>query len=152
MYAGGKILCLLTAPPDEVGDNDPVEPSMASQDRVVGRGGWGGSCSTTTPGQRFAISSGAIKSNTISQHAKAHHDSTNGITKEIDPELAIDDTMDPSNVIAGNEDDDNMTLGALSRQYPFCQPNLVAMYSELGQQCAQAGLGIDILFLLEQST
>jgi hypothetical protein len=159
MYAGGKILCLLTNPPDEVGDHrDTMQPSFATQDRVIGRGGWGGSCASTTPGERWGVAHDLKNpsSASIVNHKTTSVMDTNGPTNEVvDPESGTshenqqDTTTDRFNHFE-DEDYDNMTLTALTRQYPHCQPNLVTMYTELGQQCAQAGLGIDILFLLEQ--
>lgn len=121
-YAGGRILCIL-------GGQAPVE--VKSRRRVpsgeTGSGGFGGSCATV--GKRYTRTS----NNTI--HPRS---ASNG-----DPELGggTSNRMDS----LSHFDETDMTATNLSKLYRNTSAELY--YSEIGQQCAYAAFGVDVLVL-----
>lgn len=120
-YAGGRILCLLGGAPAEVKPRRKNNP----RSHEVGTGGHGGSCARV--GQRY----------TTEPQAVSH---SNG-----DPELGSATHNQP----LPDTDDTDMTASNLIKAYDHSLTELY--YSDLGEECARAGMGVDILVLTDDN-
>jgi hypothetical protein len=126
-YAGGRILCILGSTPKEI---KPLRhSSTTTQNRDVGTGGFGGSCAKI--GQRYSSTT-----------------TTTTTSVSNDPELGTtsSETIQP----LSEYEETDLTATNLNKKFH----NTVAEvhYSELGQECARAGLGVDVLVLLTSSS
>ena len=132
-YAGGKLTCLLSNPPADIFQEDRGRrnsvPAGAPTERV-GFGGFGGR-TTSVPGQRFQK---VIK-------GKTDAPLSGGLFSRKKQASSSDDSGEQS---LPNE----LTPEALQESYhPI--PDVAVYFDELGRQCAQASIGVDLLCLCD---
>jgi hypothetical protein len=130
-YAGGKLMCFLSGPPDEIGietlekkPNDAVLEKPQMRTGRMGTGGFGGSCAVR--GKRF--------------------DHKNRPQRMDDLEIAPDsDDIEAGGGVHSNED--NSTNDAI----PQNQYSLVDDYFIfLGTRCAAAAIGVEMFALIRE--
>ena len=154
-YAGCRVLLLPSGSPQEIG-RTPHQPAVSMI------GGVGGRCTET--GQRFHDGlqehDGATPNGTTgmvegdSNHENHHDDDDDpeaGISRQRQNRVAsrtksLNDDDDDTDIVSEDATPDN-----LRRHYPQAEPNVAELYNELGIQCAEAAVGVDILFVLPSS-
>jgi hypothetical protein len=145
-YAGGRILCLLSGPPVEIGrlPRHEVMMKMAEGDEPKtshGTGGFGGNCAEF--GKRYSYNQ--------RESMMPPEDGAHDADDEDDPELGksgrrVHEDGSPANRHPTNNDD--MTPENLHAHYPSTSMEHVEVYfHELGVACAEAAMGVDLLVL-----
>jgi len=137
-YAGGRILCLLT-------DKGVMMDHPKVNDRGFGRGGVAGACAEV--GLRY--STGDYES----------VDSITGTTSSTwdaeDPEIGAPPTSRLNKNSAQDssslDDASDLTPENLHIVFPNCLPGTEITWDALGQRCAHAALGVDLLVLAESN-
>jgi hypothetical protein len=134
-YAGGRVLFLLNGPPQEL-SGTATKSTTTTNSTSRGMGGCGGAC--FEPGLRFSAT------------AASETDDAPSLQTEDDPEMGSNRTASASSkskkkVAVCNTDD--LTAKNLEQHYAHIHNKATVMkqFLELGQQFAEAAVGIDIL-------
>jgi len=167
-YAGGKITCLLggSYPPADAaptpsskrrrrssstrrhengGDNS--NSSHTATSASVGAGGFGGRMSN--PGERFVLDAAYLDDDGIVRSASSSSSSSDGENSSNangDAEAGASAEGDKRYT---KEEGQDLTPENLQEHFRPEFPEVISYFDELGRQCAQAALGVDLLCLVD---
>ena len=164
-YMGGKITYFLSKRPAGLSQtttttrNNKTPPAAAAAAVVVGdMGGFGGRVRQEPAGSRFMSASSMMNHN---NHTNENHDhSSSSSPPVVENGTSEDNDDDDDNDVEQNRptasgDNSSSSSSAvewtptgLEEHYRPSEPNVELYYADLGRQCAEAALGVDLLCLV----